>query len=352
MTPTRWNRRATSLALVVVLAAPAAAQPPGRAAGDQARNRIVAVVNADVITAEDVAQAMVPLYQQFEEDRLSARERSTKVQEAEQRAVEMLVNERLMLQEARAPRTFEVAKSQWATPIPITVSDEELADSIADARAQFETEGEFQQVLKEHGMTLDDLKARYRDQITIQKLIDREVRSRIVISPSEITAHYTRHLEKYQGQEAVRLSNILIRVGGGLDDVQAKTKAEELRQAIEAGGDFAELARQHSKGPAAADGGMIGWIERGRLIPEIEKAVFPLQPGQLSPVVKSSLGYHVFRLEERRAVQTKPIAEVQSQIRNTLFQEKFQQRYREWMTKLRDRAYITVKTAPSPEPAS
>lgn len=325
----------------------AEAQPPARGTGDS-RNRIVAVVNAEVITAGDVAQALAPLYRQFEET-ASAQERSSKVQEAERRAVDILVNERLMLQEAKTPRTFEVAKGKWATPTPIAVSDEELADSIAEVRSQFETEAEFLQVLKEHGMTLEDLKRRYRDQITIQKLIDREVRSRIVISPSEITAYYEQHQDRYRGDEAVRLSNILIRVGDGLDDAQAKAQADAVRQAILGGGDFAELARRRSKGPAAAEGGMIGWIERGRLMPEIEQAVFDLAPGQLSPVVKSALGYHVFRLEERRAVQMKPIADVQGEIRDALSQEKFQQRYREWIAKLRDRAYITITT---PAPAS
>ncbi|MBI4227618.1 MAG: peptidylprolyl isomerase [Candidatus Omnitrophica bacterium] len=344
------RRAACAVMISGIGLATAAAAPPARGAGET-RNRIVAVVNSDVITAEDVAQAMAPLYKQFEET-ASAHERSSKVQEAEQRVVEILVNERLMLQEATAPRTFEIAKGKWATPTPITISGEELADALADVRAQFETEDEFLSVLHEHGMTLEDLKQRYRDQITIQKLVDREVRSRIAVSPSEITAYYERHLDQFQGAEAVRVSNLLIRVGDGVDDRQAKAKAEALRQAIHNGADFAETARRESQGPAAAEGGMIGWVERGRLMPEIEQAVFALAPGQLSPVVRSALGYHVFRLEERRAVQTKPLADVQSQIRDALSQERFQQRYREWIAKLRDRAYITIKTASASAPAS
>lgn len=317
----------------------------GRGAPD-GRNRIVAVVNADVITAGDVAQAMAPLYGQFRAEG-SAAERALQVQEAEQRVVEILINERLMLQEAKTPRTFEVAKGQWATPVPITVSEEELEDAVADVRAQFADEAEFLDILKTHGMTLDDLKQKYRDQITIQKLVDREVRSRLVVSPSEITAYYEQHLDHYQGAEAVRLSNILLRVGSGLDDAQAKARAQEVREALAGGADFAALARRHSQGPNAAEGGVMGWVERGRLIPEIEQAVFALPPGQLSPVVKSALGYHVFRAEERRPVQTKPIAEVQGEIRDALLQDKFQQRYREWMAKLREHAYITVKTPAS-----
>ena len=315
------------------------------------RNRIVAVVNADVITAGDVAQAMAPLYDQFRAEG-SAAERALQVQEAEQRVVEILINERLMLQEAKTPRTFEVAKGQWATPPVTTVSDEELEDAVADVRAQFDDDAEFLQVLKTHGMTLDDLKQKYRDQITIQKLVDREVRGRLVVSPSEITAYYEQHLDQYQGAESVRLSNILIRIGGGLDDAQAKVRAQEVRDALTGGADFTKLATQHSQGPNAAEGGMMGWVQRGRLIPEIEQAVFALEPGQISPVVKSTLGYHVFRVEERRPVQTKPIAEVQGEIRDALLQTKFQQRYREWIAKLREHAYITIKTPAASSAAS
>jgi len=330
-------------ALLAAAPAVAAAADPSLHGTLDSRNRIVAVVNSDVITAEDVAQAMAPLSQQFQ-DTTSAKDRPSKVEEAQRRVVEMLINERLMLQEAKTPRTFEVAKGQWATPPAVMVSDEELADALADVKGQFASEEKFLGTLKDHGMTLDDLKRRYRDQITIQKLVDREVRSRLVVSPSEIAAYYQQHLDRYHGAEAVRLSNLLIRVGGGMDDAQAQAQAQEIWKALKGGADFVELAKRHSQGPNAAEGGMMGWVERGRLIPEIEQAVFALEPGQMSPVVKSALGYHVFRLEEHRPVQAKPIADVQGEIRNALLQEKFQQRYREWIAKLRDRAYITIKT--------
>lgn len=331
------------LVSALLVSTPAMAADPALRGTLDSRNRIVAVVNSDVITAEDVAQAMAPLSQKFQ-DTAAAAGRPSKAEDTQRRVVDMLINERLMLQEAKTPRTFEVAKGQWATPPPVTVSDEELADALADVKGQFASEEEFTSALKEHGMTLDDLKRRYRDQITVQKLVDREVRSHLVVSPSEISVYYQQHLDRYHGAEAVRLSNILIRVGGGVDDAQAQAQAQEVWTALRGGADFVELAKRHSQGPNAAEGGMMGWVERGRLIPEIERAVFTLEPGQISPVVKSTLGYHVFRLEEHRPVQAKPIADVQGEIRNALLQEKFQQRYHEWITKLRDRAYITIKT--------
>ena len=306
------------------------------------RNRIVAIVNSDVITASDVAQAMAPLYGQYQ-SMYPDEELPSKMQEMEPRIVNLLVEEKLMLQEAKTPRTFEVAKGKWATPIPIKVTEEELADALAQVKGQFGSDEEFQKILRDHGMALGDLENRYRDQITIQKLIDREVRERVSISPSEISAWYDQHLDGYKSPEAVRLSNILIRVSGVLDDAQAKAKAHDVWQALNAGAEFGELAKRSSEGPNAQGGGMIGWVERGRLIPEIEQAVFAMEPGQISPVVKSSLGYHVFRLEEKRTARTKPIAEVQGEIRDKLYQQKYRARYAEWMAKLKERAYITVK---------
>lgn len=313
-----------------------------QAAESESQNRIVAVVNAEVITASDVSQAMAPLYGQYQ-TLYHAEELSSKVREAETRMVTLLIEEKLMLQEARTPRQFEVAKGRWATPVPITVTEEELADAIAQVKSKFPSETEFQQVLTEHHMTLKDLERRYRDQITIQKLVDRDVRSRIVIAPSEVTAYYQAHMDEYKASETVKLSNILIRVSGVLEDQQAKAKAHEIWQALTAGADFAELARKHSEGPNAQGGGGIGWVERGKLMPEIERAVFALSPGQVSPVVRSSLGYHIFRVEDYRPSHTKPIAEIQATIHDQLYDEKFRQRYTDWMAKLKERAYITIK---------
>ena len=326
--------------MIVLVQSPAdSAEVPKAADG---RNRIIAVVNSEVITAEDVAQAMAPLYGQYQ-SAYSSEELPARMQQAEEQMVQMLIEERLMLQEAKNPRSFEVGKGKWATPFAIKVSDEELADALAEAKGKFPSEEEFLSVLQQHGMALQDLERRYRDQITIQKLIDREVRSRLAISPSEITAHYQAHMDQYQNPEAVRLSNLLVRISGARDDARARITANDLWQALNAGADFSELAKKHSEGPNAEGGGMIGWVDRGRLMPEIEQAVFALQPGQISPVVRSSLGYHIFRLEERRSAYTKPVADVQAEIRNKLFQEKYRQRYVEWIGKLKEHAYITIK---------
>lgn len=337
---------AATVALLVWCAGPWASAADGDVVGGNGpatgRNRIVAIVNSEVITAADVAQAMAPLYGQYQsmypEDELPS-----KMQEMEPRIVNLLIEEKLMLQEAKTPRTFEVAKGKWATPVPVKVSDEELTDALAQVKGQLGSEEEFQKILRDHEMTSQDLENRYRDQITIQKLMDREVRERVNISPSEITAYYEQHLEDYKSLPAVRLSNILIRVSGVLDDAQAKAKAHDVWQALNAGAEFGELAKRYSEGPNAQGGGMIGWVERGRLIPEIEASVFTMEPGQISPVVKSSLGYHVFRMEEQRPARTKPIAEVQGEIRDKLYQQKYRARYAEWMSKLKERAYITIK---------
>ncbi len=333
---TRWL---VGSGLLACLALGPAARP---VLADEGRNHIVAVVNSDVITAADVEQALAPLSGQYQAV-YGTEDLPAKMEEARTQVVAMLVEERLMLQEARTPRKIEMAKGRWATPPVITISPEELADAIGQAKSRFPTEAEFQRVLGQHGMTMQDLESRFRDQLTIQRLIEREVRGRVVIAPSEITAYYQAHMDAYRGAEAVRLSNILVRVSKKLDDEQARHKAHDLWQRLTAGADFAELARAESDGPGAPSGGAMGWVERGKLIPEIEKAVFALEPGQISPVVKSSLGHHIFRLEERRPPRTKPIAEVQAEIRDALYQHQFKQRYAEWMGRLKERAYITIK---------
>lgn len=332
--------------LPLAIIAWAAVCAPGQAAAADdrgGRNRIVAIVNTDVITAADVAQAMAPLYGQYQA-LYSPEELPAKMDEAQRQIINLLVEERVMLQEAQAPRQIEVAKGRWMTPPPITVGEEDVADAVAQAKRQFASEEEFQAVLAQHGMVLEDLEKRYRDQITIQRLVDREVRYRLVIAPSEVSAYYQQHMDEYRQPEAARVSNILIRVSGAVGDAQAKATIHDLQMAIVSGADFAELARKHSEGPNAKDGGAMGWVTRGQLMPELEEVIFSTDPGQLAPVVKSSLGYHLFRVEERRPPRTAPLADVSKAIQEILARGQFRQRYEAWIAKLKERAYITIKS--------
>jgi hypothetical protein len=141
----------------------------------------------------------------------------------------------------------------------------------------------------------------------------------IRLSESELRAAYQKNLASYHQDEQVHARHILISPGPGVPDDKARARADSLRKAAAGGADFADLARRFSQEPgASSSGGDLGWFGRGRMVKEFETATFALKAGEISPVVKSQFGYHIIRVEERKAAGTKPFAEVKEELRSQM----------------------------------
>ncbi len=305
--------------------------------------RIVAVVNDEVITEQDLDRAFAPVYLQMQALQ-TPEELAEGAQQVRQRILQQLVEERLMLQEARRPKPVEVSKGRIGTPIPISVSEAEIDEMVAEAQEKFESPEEFADALAGQGIGLEELRTRYRDQITIQKLIGREINSRVTVSPTEVTGYYEQHPEQFQSPPAVSVSTILIRPVQGRTLSQAKQLAQDLRQRlVQQGADFSDLARRHSDGPNAKTGGKIGALEQGRNLKEIDEVLFQLKPGEISPVVKTPAGFHIFRVESIRPARQVPLEEAQGRIRDRLFQGKSAARYKEWIDRLKASSYVSIQ---------
>ncbi|PIQ82176.1 MAG: hypothetical protein COV76_05005 [Candidatus Omnitrophica bacterium CG11_big_fil_rev_8_21_14_0_20_64_10] len=305
--------------------------------------RIVAVVNDEVITQAELDRALAPLYMQLHASEADPEKIHQETERLRRFVLDQLIQERLLLQEARNPSPIEFGKGKIGTPEPVTVSTEEVDEALAEMRGQFSDPQQFQQGLAQQGMTLDDLRSRLRDQLTIDKLIGRQVRSRVSVSPSEITAIYEQHRDQFVVPQAIEVSTILIRSKDTLDQFRAKALAEDLRNRILQGEDFAELARRFSDGPSAPQGGRAGLVEKGKVVPEIEEVLFSLQAGEISPVIKTETGYHIFRADSIRPSRQAPLEEVQGIIRNRLYREKTAQRLQSWIQELKADAYISIK---------
>src|SRR5207244_3954110 len=123
----------------------------------------------------------------------------------------------------------------------------------------------------------------------------------------------------------------------------ARIRAELLRTQLRQGGDFAELARQHSRDASAKDGGDLGTLKRGELAQDIETQILSLEPGEISSPFRSALGYHIFRLESKERLDGEGLTRVRSQIREILFREKFETRLDVWLREIKQRAVIDVR---------
>jgi peptidyl-prolyl cis-trans isomerase D len=156
-------------------------------------------------------------------------------------------------------------------------------------------------------------------------LIDVEaLRAKTIIPAADIEREYNNNSEQYTTPEQVRASHILLKTEGK-DDAAVKSKAEELLKQARGGADFAELAKKNSEDEASAkNGGDLDYFGRGRMVPEFDQAVFAMQPGQISDLVKTQYGYHIIKLVDKKNATTRPLAEVRQQLTDQLAYQRAQ----------------------------
>ena len=158
-----------------------------------------------------------------------------------------------------------------------------------------------------------------------------KIMAETAVSREDLQAYYDQHREDYRVPEQVSVSHILIKTplpgtDGKVDAKgveEARKKAEDILKQLKAGGNFGELAKKHSEDPGSGkNGGSLGWIGRGRTVPEFEKAAFSLAKGSTSDLVQSSYGFHIIRVDDKQAAHVKPLDEVNDQIEGSIRQQK------------------------------
>ena len=146
------------------------------------------------------------------------------------------------------------------------------------------------------------------------------------ITDADVQAYYNAHQDQYQVKDQVKVRHILIAVPSGADakaDAAAKSKAEGILKQIKAGGNFAELAKQNSDDPGSKEqGGELGWLDRGKTVPEFDKTAFSLPVGQTSDVIKTQFGYHILQVEDKKTAHLRPLSEVKAEIVPVLEQQR------------------------------
>jgi peptidyl-prolyl cis-trans isomerase D len=170
----------------------------------------------------------------------------------------------------------------------------------------------------------DDFKIPEKRKIRYMLINIDAMRAKVVIPPADIEREYTNNQEQYSTPEQVRASHILLKTEGK-DDAAVKATAEELLKQAKAGADFAELAKKNSEDEASAkNGGDLDYFGKGRMVPEFDAAVFAMEPGQVSDLVKTQYGYHIIKLIDKKPATTRPLAQVRQQLNDQLAYQRAQ----------------------------
>ena len=292
---------------------------------------IAAIVNDDIITITEVNEAMLPVTEQLSRQ-YSGLELNQQVKASFKRTLTSLVDVQLQLARARS--------------LNLRVSDEDVKQQIETLKKQNDLADEqFVQLLKTRGLSLEVYKKQVTEGLLISKVVNAEVRSRLTVLDTELQQAYSAKQQQYQVAGGQTVSHILFLWPPYVteqDEERLRTKAESVLRQLRNGGDFAALARQYSDGPSAETGGLLGTFQPGELLPGFEEAAAQLQPGQISDVVRTRIGFHIIRLEARQAAGMKPFAEVQEELKLEILRDKTERKYQEWLESLRQQAYIKI----------
>lgn len=293
-------------------------------------DKIVAVVNDEVITQSEVDRLLFPIYSYYKENTKTEEELYARLDQHRIEILRQLIDDKLLLSEARKHE--------------ISIPEGEINKEIETLKKEMAKQGaDFGTMLKEQNFTLSDLKQKYREQAMIQRVIDFNVRSRIDIQPSEISNYYNEHIDDYIQPEQVAARSIFIKLKSARTPIESRQLAQDVREMILDGGEFDKLATNYSEGPGREHGGDIGYIKRGQLLREVDNVIFFLKLGEVSDVIESPVGYHIFKIYDRKEEEKLSFDDVRHKVMQTLYRIEAQERLEDYIERLKSDAYISVK---------
>ena len=213
--------------------------------------------------------------------------------------------------------------------------------------AGLETVEDLERAISAEGLSYEDFKVDIKNRLITQQVIGREVGSRIQITQEQMRKYYEENKQELDRPEEVLIREILIATEGkeGSELEAAEERAREVQEKVSKNGDFAKLAEEYSDGVTAKTrGGNIGYFRRGQLAKEIEEVAFRLNKGETSDLIRTKYGWLVIKVEEKHEGGIPPLTSIESQVQEALYMQQLQPELRKFLDKLREQAYIEVKS--------
>jgi parvulin-like peptidyl-prolyl isomerase len=201
---------------------------------------------------------------------------------------------------------------------------------------------QFEAALAKEGLTPEQYRAELKEQMTLSRVFNKFVRTGLTVDEGELRAFYERNPKAFELPEEIQVRQVFLKVPENATPAQISAlqeKANKANKRARSGEDFVLLVREYSDQATASADGDLGFMQRESALPEIEKAVAGLKPGEIAGPIRSSLGFHVIRLEEIRT-QTKSYEKVKDEIASLLYNQKLESTYRSWLQTLRNESDI------------
>lgn len=296
---------------------------------------IVARVNNDIITREDLEHARATLQTEAQEDCANCAPDQIRAHIAakDKDLLRDLIDQSLLAQRAK-DRGINV--------------DTELIKRLDAIRLQYKLPDldALEKEVTKSGQDYEDFKTQLRDQLLTQELIRKEVGSKIIVSHEDIVKYYNDHKSEFVRPETVVLREIFVSTEGKPEaDISAlRKKADNLRDRIlNNGDDFGELAKRYSDSLTAKQSGDLGTFQRSQLDSKIAEKVFALNRSQMTEVMETKTGFEILQVRERYQAGEQPLDKVEPEISNKLYEQHMEPGMRAYLTTLREDSYVQIK---------
>ena len=296
-------------------------------------DRVVAVVNDDVITLTEVQEEGLQTIRKIVQETLGE-ERERRLRSTERQILDELILRKLQLQEAKKEKIE-------ATAPEVRSAIEELKK-----RNGLTSDEELRIAMSRELLSEEQFRKGIAEQVALTKLVARQVRSKVVVSEEEARRYYDQHQEQFRDIPQIKIRHLLVAVPQQptRDEImRAKSQIEEAQALMKLGAKFSTVAKQYSEGSLASSSGEVWTMKRGELAPELEHIALTMPIRQVSGIITNPAGFHLIQAEERVAGQVLPFDQVKENVHGILFDQKAEAKFKEWVQSLKAKASVEMK---------
>lgn len=284
-------------------------------------DKIVAIVNSDIITLVELNNESAPYLSRIEQGDYTQEQKSEMIRQVHEKVLNLLIDQSLTQQEANR---YNISVSE----IDI---DAAIENFIAAKSIHLEN---LDRMLAQEGLTMETWRESFKKQILQSKLINHAVRSKVVITESEIEAYYNDHLDDFAGIRKYHLRNILS---------TDKNQIEEIYKKLEQNIKFTTLAKKYSMAPNASDGGDLGVFDITSFSEEIKSKISDLKKGKFTGIISTAQGFQIFFVQDIISEGDKTLEQAHDEIYDRLYMEQVEIKFKTWLKSLKEKAHIEIK---------
>lgn len=293
-------------------------------------DRIVAIVNSDIVRLSDLNQAMSSYVLKIKSQGFSSDVAKKKIFEMRKKVLDDLIDEKLADQEIKKEG--------------IRVNNEEIDAAIEQIKVMnYYTDEDLRRTLGSEGLDMATYRREIKKQLLRNQLVAVKVKSKIIITDSDIRRYYKNHPERYGGVTQYRLRNIFMPVvQDPAEEKDTRARMELVLQQLKKGAPFDEMAQKFSMADNANDGGELGVFFLSDLSAGVQAAVRELKKGKFSGIVKSNGNLQIFFLEDITRTKKQKLEDVVDNIKKRLYDQAVNKKFKKWLKTMRDNAHIRI----------